>query len=196
MKADTTHKLALTEARKLVQMFGYNKFSFQHIANSLGIKKPSLYNHFATKEHLGIDLIEEYRLSFKDWSETVSVFDPKAQIAALFEIFFKFSCDFKKICPLSALIADSNSFSDTMQNALRILYDTQQSWLTNIIKQGQEKGLFCSHQSAEELALVILALGLGSQLMARISNNPEQIHQLKDMALQLLINGQPIKEVL
>lgn len=194
MKAGTTRKLALAEARKLVQTFGYNKFSFQHIANCLGIKKPSLYNHFATKEKLGIDLIEEYRLSFKEWSETVSVFDPKAQIGALFEIFFKFSCDLKKICPLSALIADSNSFSEQMQNTLRMLYDTQKSWLIHIIKQGQEKGLFCAHQSSEELSDLILALGLGSQFMARISNNPEQIHQLKDMALHLLVTGLPTKE--
>ncbi|MDR3442477.1 MAG: TetR/AcrR family transcriptional regulator [Legionella sp.] len=196
MKAGITRALALTEARKLVQTFGFNKFSFQHIANILGIKKPSLYNHFATKEQLGTDLIEEYRLSFSNWSETVAIFDPKAQIGALFEIFFKFSCDLKKICPLSALIADYNSFTNNMQTALRALYDVQYSWLVSIIKKGQDQGLFCSNKSSEELAHSILAIGLGSQFIARITNNPEQIHQLKDMALHLLTHNMSTKEVL
>ena len=196
MKAGVTKALALKEAKKLIQIFGFNKFSFQHVANTLGIKKPSLYNHFETKEKLGTELIEEYRISFSDWAETIAIFEPKAQIGALFEVFFKFSCDLKKICPLSALIADSNSFSTTMQVALRGLYDTQYSWLVNIIKKGQNEKIFFSHQSAEELAHLILAIGLGSQFIARINENPEHIHQLKDMALNLLTNNGSAKELL
>ena len=87
------------------------------------------------------------------------------------------------------MIADSNSFSEAMQNGLHTLYETQQSWLMQLIKQGQEQGVFSVQSSAEESAQLILALGLGSQLIARVSNNPEQIHQLKDKALHLLVSG-------
>ncbi|MBC7658445.1 MAG: TetR/AcrR family transcriptional regulator [Chitinophagaceae bacterium] len=56
-----TKQKAIREGNALVQKFGCNGFSFQHIADTLGIKKPSLYAHFESKEAFGLDMIEFYR---------------------------------------------------------------------------------------------------------------------------------------
>jgi TetR/AcrR family transcriptional regulator, transcriptional repressor for nem operon len=76
---------ALREAKNLLQTLGFNGFSFQQIADRIGIKKPSLYDHFKSKEELGISLIEEYHESFVKWIETISVFEPRDKVGALFE---------------------------------------------------------------------------------------------------------------
>jgi len=181
-----TKARAITEAKALLQCVGYNGFSFQHIADAIGIKKPSLYEHFKSKEDLGKSLIEDYKRSFVEWTETVSVFEPDAQIGALFELFFKFAGDSKKLCPLSAMIGDLNSLPKRMKNALEGLYETRRLWIKEVIKRGQGQKIFRKDKSAEELANLILAMGLGAQLTARVSGRPDLVRELKTRALEVL----------
>lgn len=190
MKTGNTKLRALVEARSLLQAFGFNGFSFQHLADALGIKKPSLYAHFESKEDLGKGLIEDYRLSFIAWSETVSVFEPEAQIGALFENFYKFSMDSKKLCPLSALIADVNSFPKGMKAALAKLYTARFAWLKTVIEKGQAQKVFRKDKSSGELANLVLAVGFGAQLTARVTDDPNQIKELKQQVLEILTLGQ------
>ncbi len=186
MGIESTKSRALAESRGLLQAFGYNGFSFQHIANALGINKASLYTHFESKEDLGKDLIEDFRKAFAEWTETVSVFEPDAQIGALFEVFFKFASDSKKVCPLSAMVGEFNSLPTGMKGDLKELYEARQSWLKKVIKRGQSQKIFRKDKSAAELASLVLAMGLGAQFMARVSGEPHLVREIKMRALEVL----------
>lgn len=186
MKIGNTKARALVEAKNFLQQFGFNGFSLQHLADALGIKKPSLYEHFKSKEDLGEKLIEHYQTSFQDWIEIVSVFKPEDQIAALFEMFGKFGADSRKICPLSAMIAEFNSLPAAMKTSLPQLYELQHQWLEGLIREGQKQQIFKTNRSAKELADLVLALGFGAQLLARISGDQMKIRELKTQVLELL----------
>lgn len=177
---------ALREATNLLQSFGFNGFSFQHIADSLGIKKPSLYDHFKSKEELGQKMIEEYHSNFVRWTETVSVFSPQEQIGAYFEIFAKFSSESGKFCPLSAMIADLHTLPKAMKKPLTKMFHLQKDWLSSVIEAGQKRAAFRTDLSSHDLAELILSIGLGSQLIARISGSPEKIRTVKAQALNAL----------
>lgn len=185
-EAGNTKARAIVEARSLIQRVGYNGFSFQHLADALGIKKPSLYVHFESKEDLGKVLIEDIRRTFLEWTETVSVFEPDAQLGALFERFFKYTCDEKKVCPLSAMIGDLNSLPKGMKSALEDLYETRRSWVKEVIKKGQAQKIFRKDQSAEELTNLVMAIGLGAQFTARISGKSDLIKELKARTLDII----------
>jgi TetR/AcrR family transcriptional repressor of nem operon len=186
MKAiGNTKARALVEGQKLLQTFGYNGFSFQHLADAVGVKKPSLYDHFKSKEDFGRQLISEYETLFINWAETVSVFEPEAQVGAFFEIFVKFTND-KKLCPICAMSADVSSFPKEMKHGLEDLYVTRKTWLKNIIKLGQSKKQFRKDKTSEELANLVNAIGLGAHLGARVTGKIELVKEAKKQALELL----------
>lgn len=180
-----TKTRALVEGQKLLQTLGYNGFSFQHLADAVGVKKPSLYDHFESKEDFGLQLLSKYQTMFTSWAETVSVFEPSAQVGAFFEIFIKFSSD-KKLCPLCALSADVTSLPKEMKQGIEDLYDIRKAWLKNIIKIGQTKKQFRKDKTSEELANLVSAIGLGAHLGARVTGKIELIKEAKKQALEIL----------
>ncbi len=50
----------LDVAERLVQNRGFNGFSYADVASELGISKPSLHYHFASKADLGEALMRRY----------------------------------------------------------------------------------------------------------------------------------------
>jgi TetR/AcrR family transcriptional repressor of nem operon len=177
---------ALREAQNLLQSFGFNGFSFQHIADLIGIKKPSLYDHFKSKEELGQELVKDYLKCFTQWTETIEVFEPKDQIGAYFEIFYKFSSNAGKLCPLSAMIADYHSLPKSIHKLLTKMFLFQNTWLQKVIEEGQKKKVFRKDQTSKELADLIQSIGFGAQLIARMTEDPNSIKNRKEQALQLL----------
>lgn len=181
-----TKARALNEAKHLLQSFGFNGFSFQHLADALGIRKASLYDHYSSKEELGKEILKDYFKGFEAWTETVSVFDPAARVGALFEIFFKFASKEARLCPLSVLIADQQTLPRGMQKELLKVFDLQETWLRDVIREGQKQKLFRQDQTASELASLVMSLGLGAQLRARAKLKPDEIRKAKEGALKML----------
>jgi TetR/AcrR family transcriptional regulator, transcriptional repressor for nem operon len=185
MSKDTKTR-AIAEAKKLVQTFGYNGFSFQHVADALGIKKPSLYDHFGSKEELGRDLVADYAQNFMQWTETIEVFGPRDKVGALFELFFKIASNEGRICPLSALTADLNTLPKSVRKALGKICHFQRDWLKSVVEDGQKQKVFRADLSSLHLADLILSLGLGSQLIARLESDPKGIRNRKEQLFKLL----------
>lgn len=176
---------AIVEGQKLLQSFGYNGFSFQHLADALGVRKSSLYDHFRSKEDFGRKLLKEYESLFLNWSETVSVFEPEAQVGAYFEIFIKFVSD-QKLCPVCSISSDLGSIPKEMKKGTVDLYQIRRDWLKNIIAMGQSKKQFRKDKTSEELANLVDAIGLGAQLGARVTGKIELLKEAKKQALELL----------
>jgi TetR/AcrR family transcriptional repressor of nem operon len=181
-----TKQKALREANSLLQKFGYNGFSFQHVADSLGIKKPSLYAHFESKEELGLDLIESYKQWLIQWSESMSELDPEQRVSAYFDMFFKFSQKGSLYCPIASLNAEAFTLPSSMKKKLKLLYESQLNWMKKIIADGQVQKTFRSDLSSEEMAEFILSLGMGSQFLGRISSEADKVKMLKRHAILFL----------
>lgn len=183
---ESTKIRALNEGKALLQKYGYNGFSFQHIADALGLKKQSLYVHFKSKEELGEDLIESYRQNFKTWSETVEIFGPEDKINALLDRFYRFLQDDLKYCPISALASDFNSLPKNMQKKLTQVAKIREEWTLNVIKEGQNKKVFRKDFKAENLAQIVIACGFGTQITGRLSGEPEKCRDAAKDLLKLL----------
>ena len=182
----STKTRALAEAKALLQTYGFNGFSFQHVADALGIKKPSLYVHFASKEELGNQLIEDYSTQFFEWTKTIDESEPANNVRLLFEIFRKFSCEDRKYCPLATLIGDFNSLPTSMQKNLQKAFKTQQKWLSRTIEQGQEQKVFSKKLDPDEASQTVLAMAFGSQQVGRIMGQADSILSVAEAALKYL----------
>src|SRR5436309_15819511 len=65
VNGDTASQI-LDVAERLVQIRGFNSFSYADVAAELNISKPSLHYHFPGKAELGEALIERYAARFAD----------------------------------------------------------------------------------------------------------------------------------
>lgn len=184
-----TKQKALREAHLLLQRFGWSGFSFQDLAEELGIKKPSLYAHFESKEALGIDLLELYRSSFLSWAETLSEMDADQRLSAFFDMFFKFSQKGALYCPLSSMAAELHSLPPAMKKKLKNAYETQTAWLKKVICDGQAQAVFRKDMTADELSDYVISIGVGSLFTARITADPDKIKAIKTKVLLFLKHG-------
>lgn len=183
---ESTKNKAMKSAKALLQTMGFNGFSFQHVADELGIKKPSLYDHFKSKEELGNNLIDEYLSYFRKWTETVETFKSDDKINGFFDLIFKFSSDGLKYCPMTALCADFHTLPKSMKKSIQRMGAFQMEWMLNTIQEGQKQKIFRQDLSPRALADVVFAMNIGSQMLARISENPEKIRVLKKRVMGIL----------
>lgn len=181
-----TKSRSLTAAQGLLQSYGYNGFSFQHIADIVGVQKPSLYEHFRSKEELGKALIIDYQERFEKWTESATRLAPEEQISAFFGIFYSFAKDQRKCCPLTALTAEYNSLPRSLLLPLRKLQMTQLKWLELVVASGKKTKRFHMKLGASEVARLLVSLSYGAQLSARISRDPRAILEARNHALNLL----------
>lgn len=170
--AKTTKEKALGEGRALLQQHGYNGFSFQDIANKLDIKKPSLYDHFASKDDLIIAIVRDYSVRFDIWSLSLKDIAPSARIRKVFDVFYSFSSDKSKVCPILALAADFQGVARSIQKEMKAFVDKWLAWLEEQIQHGQESGQIRTDMDAKLLATFVYSQAMGSQFQARIRNNP------------------------
>lgn len=73
MKQEDTRQMILTQALRLFSENGYDAVSVGEIAEAVGIKAPSLYNHFRSKQAIFDAVIEDTRRRYEDFTGQLSV---------------------------------------------------------------------------------------------------------------------------
>src|SRR4026208_824401 len=83
----STKEKILDSAQDLIQTRSFHGFSFQDIADRVGIRKASLYHHFDSKDAVALAVLERSA----DWVRTQSAKldgkDPAARLEDYFEMF-------------------------------------------------------------------------------------------------------------
>lgn len=79
----------------LASKYGLKSFSMSQIADSVGIKKPSLYNHFNSKEELIKEMYEYIRNKSKQDISNISM--EKIIKKSIYDILFESVMNYKKM---------------------------------------------------------------------------------------------------
>jgi len=176
----TTREQILSVARELIQTRSYLGFSFQDVADKVGIRKPSLYHHFPTKEALGIAVLQDATQAFKSWTGA-KVRTPQVALDAYFRMYRDGLRAGSSVCPAGALAPGWDVINDELRQAVRELRSTQVLWLTGVLG-----ALLPGRKSATpvgELAAYVFAVCQGALLAARMTGRvddfDESIAQLK-----------------
>ncbi|MDP9901104.1 TetR/AcrR family transcriptional regulator [Variovorax ginsengisoli] len=171
-----TRDRILHVARELIQTRSYLGFSFQDIADAVGIRKASLYHHFATKEALGVEVMHAATQLFKDWSGALGG-SPQDKLAAYFQMYRKALHAGHGVCPAGAMAPGWDCINDALRQAVRELRNEQMLWLAGVM------GALRSKQAATISPAVVFATCQGGLLAARMTGQPadfdEAISHLK-----------------
>ena len=159
--------------RALLQTHGYNGFSFKDIGDRLGVRKESVFEHFKSKEDLILEILATYTSDFHAWAKRVDPMEPLAQIKKVFDIFYSFSSDKSKVCPVLALAVDTKILTPKVRKALEEFVNHWLDWLESKIAEGQQKGQVRNDLNSKALCSLVYSAGMGSQLQARILRKSE-----------------------
>jgi TetR/AcrR family transcriptional repressor of nem operon len=166
-QGDTASQI-LDVAERLVQIRGFNGFSYADIASELGISKASLHYHFAGKAELGQALVARYAARFAEALEGIDERgdDAVAKLEAYASIYAEVLRD-GRMCLCGMLAAEYDTLPKPMKNAILGFFDDSEAWLTDVLEQGEEEGSLRLEGRARDGAQTIVSGLEGALLVAR-----------------------------
>jgi len=158
----------LAVAEHLVQVRGFNAFSYADVAAEVGLTTAAIHYHFPSKAELGEALIARYASRFlaalveiDDSSE-----DPARKLAAYADLYAGVLRS-QRMCLCGMLAAEYETLSAGMQGAVADFFERNEQWLAEVLTQGREDGLLSFPGSPLEEARTIVSGLEGAMLIAR-----------------------------
>jgi TetR/AcrR family transcriptional repressor of nem operon len=191
-----TAERILDVAERLVQLRGFNAFSYADVANELGVTKPSVHYHFPGKGELGEALIKRYAGRFGDALAAIDAADTDihAKLAAYAELYASVLKD-ERMCLCGMLAADYATLPAPMRDAVVRFFDLNEAWLGRVLEDGRGQGAVQFSGSARTEARLIIGALEGAMLVARPYGEPERFEAAAKRLLATLSapaeNGPP-----
>jgi TetR/AcrR family transcriptional repressor of nem operon len=166
-QVDTASQI-LDIAERLVQVRGFNGFSYADIASELGISKASLHYHFAGKAELGEALVARYAARFAEALEAINERggDAIAKLEAYASIYAEVLRD-GRMCLCGMLAAEYDTLPKPMRKAIIGFFDDSEAWLTGVLEQGEQEGSLTLDGRTRDGAQTIVSGLEGALLVAR-----------------------------
>jgi TetR/AcrR family transcriptional repressor of nem operon len=157
----------LDVAERLVQVRGFNGFSYADIAAELHITKAALHYHFAGKADLGEALIVRYASRFAGALAGIDAgLSASGKLAAYADLYLQVLRN-RKMCLCGMLAAEYQTLPQPMQDAVISFFDQNESWLEAVLVQGRDEGTLQFTGSARDTARMIVSGLEGAMLIAR-----------------------------
>ena len=166
-KPDTPQRI-LDVAEQLVQVRGFNAFSYADVAAQLGITKASLHYHFPGKAELGQALIARYAQRFGQAlaqidSETEDAWAKLAAYAGL----YAGALSGQRMCLCGMLAAEYETLPKPIRDAVVTFFDDNEAWLERVLDQGRTDDALRFEASARDTARMIISGLEGAMLVSR-----------------------------
>jgi TetR/AcrR family transcriptional repressor of nem operon len=162
-----TRSQIMRVARDLIQTRSYLGFSFQDIADRVGIRKASLYHHFPSKEALGAEVLRATLRAFEQWSAGLSG-TPQEQFAAYIDMYRKTLRAGQAVCPAGGMTPGWDCINDEMRQAVRELRHAQVVWLSGVLGALRPKD---AGGSLADAASSVFAACQGALITARMTGH-------------------------
>ncbi len=169
----------LDVAERLVQVRGYNAFSYADVAQALGIQKASLHHHYPTKADLGLALVERYRRTFLDALQRIetdksSAFERLEQYAGLYRTVLRRG----RMCMCGMLAADVATLPRAMRAGITEFFEENEAWLLRVLDAGRNHGEISFDGSSGSMATLLVSSMEGAMLVARANGKLDQFDEV------------------
>jgi TetR/AcrR family transcriptional repressor of nem operon len=174
----------LDVAERLLQVRGYNGFSYADVAGELGVTRAALHYHFPGKAELGQALIERYAARF---SESLAQLDAAAPDAAAklrgYVALYSDVLDADRMCLCGMLAAEHRTLPDPLQKAVSDFFAANTRWLHEVFEEGCADGTLRCPGTAGATASMVLGALEGAMLIARLDGDVDRFTAMADQLL-------------
>lgn len=179
-RSETAEQI-LDLAETLIQTRGYSAFSYQDIADALGIRKASIHYHFASKADLGIAVVNRYIDRFDAALVQVTGDETQSSMTMLdhyTQPYLAFARAPDRVCLCGALAGEMLALPDELRARVDHFFRTHQAWLTKLLKRGVARGEFHLPATPAKVARSIFAGLQGALLVKRATGDLSQINDV------------------
>ena len=170
-----TRETIIDTVGELLQTHSYEGFSFQDVADAVGIRKASIYSHFKSKDEVVIETLNTWRDRLSADFEAIETLSANEKLKQYFQWYKKLHHGAQRMCPGGSFAAIWSAVNPQVKVAVESLGNVQVSWLTKTIESGRkEKSIKKTNHSAQAEAEYIFSSLQGALLFSRLSNNPRQ----------------------
>ncbi len=159
-------------ADELIREKGFNAFSFYDISKALGIKNASVHYHFPTKNDLGIAVVNEYLAKLEEMMADSADKEPTERINVYLSIYTSTKAE-GRICLVGSLASDLQTVDPELKVYLKQLVDKILNWVTDILADGQARGVFAFSVVPRTKALMIITNMLASLQLTRLTDEQD-----------------------
>ena len=178
----------LDTAEGLVQVRGFNGFSYADVADELQITKASLHYHFRGKAELGHALITRYATRFADGpagDRPRRLRSP--QMLHAYVGLYRTVLERNRMCLCGILAAEYQTLPAAMREAITRFFEDNETWLTDVLSRGQVDGSISIDGPPRDTAQMIVSGLEGAMLVARTHGGLTQFQASTDRLLASLI---------
>lgn len=181
----------------LIQSRGYNAFSYQDIADKIGIKKASIHYHFPTKGDLGEAVVKRYRqqllLLLQELDKNTCLgFTEKFDL--YLQPFLTVANHEHLICLCGALGGEYLTLPDKVQIQVKAFFEEHENWLSQFLSQGKKAQAFKFQYAPDKLAKMIFSCLEGALLVVRATGDTQDYYQIVE-TIQQIIHAKEYKEI-
>jgi TetR/AcrR family transcriptional regulator, transcriptional repressor for nem operon len=166
--ANDTAARILDIGERLVQVRGFNGFSYADVAAELEMTKAALHYHFPGKAELGRALIERYTERFSAALADIDarIPDAPAKLDAYAGLYADVLRD-RRMCLCGMLAAEYQTLPDPMRDAVIAFIDANEAWVEKVLSDGASAGTIALAGPASDAARLIVSGLEGAMLVAR-----------------------------
>jgi len=164
---DTAARI-LDIGERLVQVRGFNGFSYADVASELDMTKAALHYHFPGKAELGRALIERYTRRFLEALAEIDARIPDGpdKLSAYAGLYAEVLRG-RRMCLCGMLAAEYQTLPDPMRDAVIAFIDANEAWVESVLSDGQRAGSITLAGPASDAARLIVSGLEGAMLVAR-----------------------------
>jgi TetR/AcrR family transcriptional repressor of nem operon len=163
-----TAERILDTAEALVQVRGFNGFSYADVAIELGVTKAALHYHFPGKAELGEALVARYAARFAAALTAIDAAEADAphKLAAYTRLYLDV-LQHNRMCLCGMLAAEYQTLPGPLRGTLLAFFDDNERWLGRVLEGGRTAGMVHFSGTAAEAARMVVGALEGAMLLAR-----------------------------
>ena len=181
-----TRTRILDAAQEMIQRRGLNAMSFQDLSDAVGIRKPSVHHHFASKSDMVIALLDRYQEEFQRVVDGVvnSRVTGRTKLKRYCDLFLSTLQQGKqdKSCLCGMLVAEMYSLNDEGVDRVRAFFQSNVDAIQRMLNQGTEDGSLNGKGTPD----IVLATLEGGLMTARCDGGPKRFAKMIDGLMRLL----------
>jgi TetR/AcrR family transcriptional repressor of nem operon len=174
----------LDAAERMLQVRGYNGFSYADVAQELGITRAALHYHFPGKAELGQALVARYAIRFGAALDALdeTAPDAAAKLRGYADLYLDvLSRD--RMCLCGMLAAEYRTLPEGLQESVSAFFDTNTGWLRGVLEQGSAEGSLRLLGSPDDVAAMVLGGLEGAMLITRLDGDVARFSAAADRLL-------------
>jgi TetR/AcrR family transcriptional regulator, transcriptional repressor for nem operon len=170
----TTVDAIVHTAHQLLELRGYNAWSYADIAATVGLRKASIHYHFPAKHDLVQHVVAQYRITAQALLAQIDQHsnDPRHKLGQYAEVTGSDGHTMPRLSLCALLAAETSTLPEGVRAEVEVFCNEQARWLQRVFEAGVVTGVLRGQQTAEVEAHLFFATLQGAVLLARVHNEP------------------------